>query len=80
MVKNGNFSGVVEDWSKLLEKKYKTVPSRQWWEKTNSPNIISLSKRLKSKISNPGNSLISGVFRVSSKIINATKDIINTIK
>jgi hypothetical protein len=39
-----------------------------------------VSKRLNSIISNPGKTFISGVFKVSSKIINATKDIINTIK
>ena len=39
-----------------------------------------VSKRLNNIISSPGNTLINGFFRVSSKIINATKDIINTIK
>ena len=41
---------------------------------------FNVSKRLNNIISNPGNTLISGVFKVSSKIINATNDIINTIK
>ena len=45
-------------------------------------NFISfnVSKRLNKIISNPGKILINGVFKVSIKIIIATKDTINTIK
>ena len=46
----------------------------------NSIISCNVSKRLNSIISNPGNTLISGVLRVSRKITNATNDIINTIK
>lgn len=44
-----HFLSLVDTMLQEHEKKYKTLPSRQWWEKTNTPNIISLSKRLKSK-------------------------------
>ena len=46
----------------------------------NSFISFNVSKRLNNITSNPGKTLFSGVFRVSSRIINATKDIINTIK
>ena len=46
----------------------------------NSFISFNVSKRLNNIISNPGNTLIRGVFRVSRNIINATKDIMKTIK
>ena len=46
----------------------------------NSFISFNVSYKLNSNTSNPGNMFINGVFRVSSKIISAPNEIINTIK
>ena len=79
---------IKEENSKILELKeeidindIKTKVDKNNEEIVENKNpLTKIETELNNIISSPGNTSINGFFRVSSKIINATKDIINTIK